>query len=768
MKRVFAGLLALMLVCSLFGCGNAGPSPITQATEPTGPSVIDTYTQAAAPLREAQNLKVELTTKKTITTLGGVFSSVSEQELTLTGIGTDAFAATLHEELEIGEYEDEFTEYFAGGVLYVNVSDDGYFQGDMSAATFLTRFAPAVLLDETLYGDVSSQESDLSVTLTFSNPTGPENWALPQGATFLSATGTAKITNNGALAETVYTVNYIQGSTTVFMEVTAEAEVHNEKSPEAPQNPSSYTKIDSIEVPRLYDTAILYIFGSETASYAISQSIICQAAGYTQIDQTELHYIGTGKDHHSMVQQSITSADSSGNTNTYTLTEKFQGGQYSYSENGGTFLSDSSVKTDAMVEYVQEICDDIPALVYIRSAKLEDVNGLLYLELGLTPEWGKLTEDWLSYLLFQDENFLDSHSSNYETTASSYYMFLDPATGFPVAAGFTYAGAHTIDGQKYILSQERTQSYRLADCSTYTELTGKLPSETAPEEQATPLLYRVTGANGQEMYLMGTIHAGDVKTGYLPDEVYAAFGASDALAVEADIIAFEEKLETDPQLAAEFAALFTNPGNSATKDQLDADLYKMAVKLLKASGNYSSSMEYVKPYVWSSSIEGFYLTLGSLRTEKGMDMRLLMLAKEQNKKILEVESALFQYEMIADFSSELQALLLGTAAATSVTDYCAEVQSLYDLWCTGDERALRESLAKDTSNMSDAERALYQEYVDAVIIERNDNMLDVAVSYLESDDTVFFAVGLAHLLQENGLVDTLRQAGYTVEQVLYS
>ena len=54
-----------------------------------------------------------------------------------------------------------------------------------------------------------------------------------------------------------------------------------------------------------------------------------------------------------------------------------------------------------------------------------------------------------------------------------------------------------------------------------------------------------------------------------------------------------------------------------------------------------------------------------------------------------------------------------------------------------------------------------------MIIDRNKGMLDVAVSYLEGEETVFYAVGLAHLLQENGLVDTLREAGYTVEQVIY-
>ena len=48
-------------------------------------------------------------------------------------------------------------------------------------------------------------------------------------------------------------------------------------------------------------------------------------------------------------------------------------------------------------------------------------------------------------------------------------------------------------------------------------------------------------------------------------------------------------------------------------------------------------------------------------------------------------------------------------------------------------------------------------------------MLKAAINYLESGETIFYAVGLAHLLDDvNGLVDALRNAGYTVELVQYA
>lgn len=764
MKKILAGLLALSLLCALFGCGGADKD----ATEPEMSALISTYTQAADPLRNAQNLDLELTTETKITTLGGVSSSVSEQELTLTGIGTDAFCATRHEALELGDYEDELTEYYTDGTVYLNVYDEGFFQAEMTAEDFQARYAPAVLLDETLYKTVTSTETNFGEALTFSDPTGPESWALPENSELLSASGIAFVSEEGVLTRTVYEVEYLCGSARISSKITAKAELGEGAAPEIPEDSDRYIKVDAIDAIRLYESAIMYICDSETATFGVNETIVCQAAGSILSEQTQLHYIGADEDHMSEVRKTLTYFEGTGANTTYTLTEKFRDGAYTSSENGGQFTPDSGVGAQDMFGYLQSYsCDNHPALEYVSNAKLEDVNGLCYLEMELTPEWGEAKAKDLAYRLFEDESYLDNYATAYETATATYYLFLDPATGLPLSSGINYSGLHTIEGQKYTLLQELSQSYLLMDSSTYTAITGENAPETAPEEQATPLLYRVTGTDGQQMYLMGTIHVGDAKTGHLPEEVYEAFNASDALAVEADIIAFEEKLENDPAFAQQFAEATANPSEKTAKELLDADVYETAVKLMQAGGNYSSNAEFMPLHIWSSSIENLYLNMSDLRSEKGMDMRLLLLAKSQDKPVLEVESAVDQYRMFANFSTDLQVLILEDTVLCTGAEYRADVQTLYDLWCAGDEAELREVLSEEPEGLSAAELALQKEYTDAMIIQRNKGMHTKAVSYLESGDTVFVAVGLAHLLQENGLVDTLREAGYTVEQITY-
>ena len=91
------------------------------------------------------------------------------------------------------------------------------------------------------------------------------------------------------------------------------------------------------------------------------------------------------------------------------------------------------------------------------------------------------------------------------------------------------------------------------------------------------------------------------------------------------------------------------------------------------------------------------------------------------------------------------------------------------------EIALRLKTLRQIMDMTEEELAEYnaslpllEEYDKGMNFNRNEGMLDVAIDYLESGDVVFYAVGLAHLLDEsNGLVDALRDAGYTVELVTY-
>jgi len=206
------------------------------------------------------------------------------------------------------------------------------------------------------------------------------------------------------------------------------------------------------------------------------------------------------------------------------------------------------------------------------------------------------------------------------------------------------------------------------------------------------------------------------------------------------------------------------------ENHLEPELYKAAVRQLKFTGEYTPTVaDMMKISMWETTLSNYMLEgHSSLTPNKGVDQRLLDRAEAAGKEILNVESMESQMSMLMGFSDDLQRYLLEQILNTSRHEYIVEVEELYELWCSGDETALREMVNSDEGEVDPAKTALAKEYEEAMHTNRDKAMVETAKGYLDSGKTVFYAVGLAHLLKDNGLVDSLRAAGYTVELVTYA
>ena len=777
-KRLLSVLLCAALLLSMAACGGNGQEttqgttvPPTTVTEPpvTEPSAADLYAQAAAPLREKQDMTLEVTIRETLTAGPDKQNTTFTQNLAFFGTGTDDPRITLTETISGEGEDDKFEEYYAAGTLYVTVYDEYQFKGAKEYEEYAAQFAPAVLLDETLYGSIKAVEGDTGTVYIFDDPSGPESWAMPEGAVYEDASGSATVSSDGKLVKSVYNISYSFGGIGYQMQYTVVPGEAPQTAPVLSGSADDSRELACIDAPRIYDMAVLYLCGTLSASSDTTETITSEAAGAVRVQQTGTDLYIAGGDYCYGVDIDV--AVYSGNsTSTYTQSERFQDQKYTFSADGSDPVENSSVDAGAMYSYCLDyLVENVIALDYLESADMTYAGGIVYLELGFSDEFGAFMDQYASGILFNDGSFLDNLASSYKTTECSGYLAVNGLTCFPTAIGLTYSGTHTIDGSSYHLSLQADQMLEVASTTAYENITGEPLPETEPEEKAAPLFYHVTGSSGQEMWLLGTIHVGDARTAYLPQEIYDAFSASDALALEFDSGAFDQQIETDAALQKALGEAYYYSDGSKTADHLDPEVYEAALLLMKASGNYSINAEYLKPSIWSSSIENFYLRQGyGLTNSQGVESRLEKLAAEQNKKILDVESGLFQLQMLTGFSDEVQEMLLAGSVDSSIAGYTASVMELYELWCQGDEAALREALQDDLSEATEEELVLYAEYNKAMSTDRNEGMLNVAINYLESGDVVFYAVGLAHLLDAtNGLVDALRDAGYTVELVSY-
>lgn len=299
-----------------------------------------------------------------------------------------------------------------------------------------------------------------------------------------------------------------------------------------------------------------------------------------------------------------------------------------------------------------------------------------------------------------------------------------------------------------------------------TELVTEDTSESEPEAPvatSTPVLFKVTGENGGTVWLFGSIHVGIDEMYPFPDYVLDAYNEADALAVECDVIA----LQKDMELMTELVQMMLYLDGSTISDHISPELYDAAVAIMEENDSYMKILDYYLPVMWYSTIETFTYENYGYDSNIGIDMTLLNMAKDEDKPILEVESARFQYEMLSSFSPELQEILLQEAVAGYNSPENKEtLDGLLKAWCDGDTDSLLLYLNEEADPDTDSETLkLIEEFTFAMETDRNIAMADYAENIIKGEDKVFICVGMAHILGDGAVVDLLQQRGYTVERI---
>lgn len=300
------------------------------------------------------------------------------------------------------------------------------------------------------------------------------------------------------------------------------------------------------------------------------------------------------------------------------------------------------------------------------------------------------------------------------------------------------------------------------------------PSETPSEPEqppesdtVSPLLWKVTDADGHTLYLFGTIHVGDERTDTVTERVSPVLESCDALAVEFDMVAYEKNVMS----AMKDMMQYMLPSGSVVADYMPEDLYARVYDLLNRAGLFPAMQVRYNLAMWSQLAESaMIMVCDGLDVAKAMDRQLVLRANEKGIPVRDVESASYQMELLNSFSDELYLLLI-EEVVDNEEEYKKELAELYELWLSGDRDAFWAFIAgeneADEADYTPKQIALLEDYSRKLIDERNLGMRDKALEYLAGGDTVFFAVGSGHMANEAGLVKLLTDAGCTVETVEY-
>ena len=288
------------------------------------------------------------------------------------------------------------------------------------------------------------------------------------------------------------------------------------------------------------------------------------------------------------------------------------------------------------------------------------------------------------------------------------------------------------------------------------------------------LLWKAEG-NGNTLYLLGSIHTDR-------SNLYPFHKQLRDIITSAELAAFELDFNSQEGID-EFTAMQVYSDGTTLKDHIDPELYQEVVDALAPLGMPEEQVAQYKPWTLSNSFTALSMT-DDTTSENAMALDLYVNAKASNVgvPVEGVETYAFQGKIFDDLSDEFQedylamtlAMFQGMDAAGDLSEeekaeLEAALKEQYDAvdrwmeqWKTRDVEAFAKDYPKDDIQ-GDATNELNAKLFEG----RDPNMIAWADRYLkqEGSHTGIMTVGAGHMVGRTGIVQGLKDLGYTVEVV---
>ena len=266
------------------------------------------------------------------------------------------------------------------------------------------------------------------------------------------------------------------------------------------------------------------------------------------------------------------------------------------------------------------------------------------------------------------------------------------------------------------------------------------------EGVARPILYEVADGTGNvQAWLFGTIHALPDGTKWRSAKLNQSIDRAGMLMVEI------AALENEPRTRAVFARLATTPGQPDVGLKVNASDRPRLFEMIRKTG--LSPRELSATETWAVALLLAQLG-GTGDAENGADRAIVRAFL--GREIIEFEGVEMQLGIFDQLPEREQRDLL-SAVIDEYEEVRKDPSKLRRAWLEGDESTLLQAM--NTGILSDPELR------EALLVGRNQAWLQQLEPRIETGDRPFVAVGTAHLLGDDGLIQMLRDRGYKVSRL---
>jgi uncharacterized protein YbaP (TraB family) len=268
-------------------------------------------------------------------------------------------------------------------------------------------------------------------------------------------------------------------------------------------------------------------------------------------------------------------------------------------------------------------------------------------------------------------------------------------------------------------------------------------------EGAGPPLWVVKDADST-VYLFGTVHVLRPGTAWGSDKADAAFAAADQFWVEvAD--------QDDPSVVAAVAQQHGVTPDRPLSSILSAGDFAAFDKAAQGIGANGAALDAYRPWLAAFMVAGTAPMQAGYRPEAGADKTLMDRARAEGKTIRGFETADRQLRLIAGMSEEAQVAYLNNYVRNG-GQIVPKLDQTVAAWLKGDVAEVGRLNRLDT-------RDVHEDIHRAALVVRNADWTDQIETMMQGSGSAFVAVGVAHLADQDSIIDMLTARGFTVERL---
>jgi uncharacterized protein YbaP (TraB family) len=257
------------------------------------------------------------------------------------------------------------------------------------------------------------------------------------------------------------------------------------------------------------------------------------------------------------------------------------------------------------------------------------------------------------------------------------------------------------------------------------------------------LLYKIEGNNLQKpSYIYGTIHIMPKKDFVISDSIKSALKSCRELAMEVD-------LNMDLKTQLEILELTMLPDGKTIADITTKENSERIRHFCLDSLNWKET-KYIKTSRYQPFFFSSLITQELIGKSKSFETEFKKLAKENKMSISGLETIQFQVKLLSEVSNEEQIKMLLLGLTTDNSEF---------------NKLLETYLKKDINQLVTLMNAdLSPEFYSDLIVKRNQKWIPIITELIQKNPT-FIAVGAAHLPGNDGVLNLLKVAGYTITPI---